>query len=158
MNKKEIHIGEEFEFQRHRVLAVVEALEAGDIPECKAPDVKHVAELLDRLMLLDILKPPGYLNELFSKIPSLMALRWREQQAAKIQEEAAEMGYGDAFKKVQEAYKQPNQKGLVVAMVEMARLRTSGNDAKAIEMVAGFLKRDVDSVRRTFARQKSRKK
>lgn len=151
-------VGPTFQFQPDSLAAVIEALEAGDISECKAPDVKHVARVLRALLLTDDLSP-GFWKKFFDDaLPSLMSARIREAEDAAMQEKADQMGVGDLFRKAHEAAKRKDKKGLIPAMVDLMKVHTHGNDQAAMKLVEQATGMDIDSIRRNIARSKSRKK
>jgi hypothetical protein len=150
--------GVEFQFEPERLQAVVEALEKGDISECKAPSVIHAAKVLRAVLLVHSMRPDFWPEFFNGAIPSMLVANFEEASAQQAQQAADAMGWGEALAKVNEAHHQPQKKGLVEAMVNIAILSTGGNEAKAMEMVAEYLERDIDSIRRTVSRAKGRKK
>lgn len=159
MEKKTVTIGGDFHFKRDVVTSVIDAWDAGRIERCQSPDVKHVIEVLEHLRLLHDLGPPGWLDMLFTEyLPMLIRHKHREHTESQALNALAEMGMGAEAEEVLKASRAPNQKGLVEALVNMAAFKTGGNENKAVEIVAHFLKRDPDSVKRTLKRTRSRKK
>ncbi|WP_310567380.1 hypothetical protein [Hydrogenophaga sp.] len=147
-----------FTFEPERLQGVVAALEKGDISECRALDVAHAAKVLRAVLLTDQLAPRAIQGFFDVGLPTLMMARVHEAEEQQAQEAADAMGWGEALSMVREARDRPNQRGLVEAMVNMAMLKTQGNRSKALEMVADYMGRDVESVRRSMNRAKSRKK
>ena len=150
--------GLEFQFEPERLRAVLVALEKGDISGCKGSDVTHASKVLQAVLLVHSMRPDFWPEFFNAGIPSMLVATIQEDQERQAQETADALGWGEALAKVREARSQPQQKGLVEALVNLAMLKTGGNKAKAMAMVAECLERDIESIRRTVNRSKSRKK
>lgn len=150
--------GVEFQFEPGRLKTVVEALEKGDISDCKAPDATHASKVLRAVLLVHSMRPDFWHEFFNAAIPSMVMATIKEAEEHQAQQAADAMGWGEALAKVREARGQPQEKGLVEALVNMAMLKTGGNKTKAMEMVAQYMERDIESIRRTMNRAKSRKK
>ena len=159
MEKKTVTIGGNFSFERDRVTNVINALDAGDISECKAPDVKHVSELLEHLVLLSFLAPSGWLDNLLNdQLVALYRQRERQELDKKALDLFSGLGMGEEVKKVIESRNAPNQAGRVAAEVELLTKMNGGNKTIAMTMLSNIHGRDVESIRRQVNRTKARKK
>ena len=147
-----------FQVQIESIQNVMNGLLAGDISNCKSPDVKHTAEFLAHVYILQNLAP-GFLDGMMAlAIPHFIDSHNKANLGEVAQRKANEAGFGDEWKSAIEAGKHPKQKDYVANMVAVFMKARGLNQNQAIKAVAAETGRDEDSMRRTVTRSKKRRR
>lgn len=141
-----------------RLNAVFEGLKQGDIAECKTGDVRHAADLLAHVLLLESVAP-GLLTEILSTLTPYylrMAMRMARFEAEQKMADAA--GAGDEYRAMVNAYKTGTQAEYAKAWIDVHMKANGWNQAEAVRAYAAQTGRDEESARRSVTRQKKRAK
>ena len=128
-----------------------EALEA-----CKTPDVKNVAELLARIMVLEDVAPGFIASMLDIFIPHFLEEAKRQELAEEAQREADSKGYGAEWQAAVDAGRSPKKKGYIPAMVMMTQVAQKISEEEAILRVADHYRIDLEAVRRAMRRHRKK--
>ncbi len=151
---------DKFQIDTERLHRVAEAIGRGDgdLSECLAPDLKHIAEILARLAVLQDLAP-GFLDEMFELwIPHFIKQRNKLILKHAFQEQANKRGLGDEFRRVIEAGQDPKKSDYLWRMVDFYIKATGATQADAIRAMEAQTGRSEDSIRRAVTRSKARQK
>lgn len=147
-----------FRIERGRLANVAGGLLSGDISGCLTGDVRHTAELLVHVVMLEDLAP-GFMDEMFALfIPHFIKLANKAKIGEMAQQKANEAGLGDEWRAVVKAGNHPKQKDYIAEMVAMHMKANGVNQAQAIRALAAQMGRDEDSLRRIVTRSKKRGK
>lgn len=126
-----------------------------DIEDCKISDVKHVVELLARVLVLEDVAPRFVASLLDTFLPHFLKQSNRAVLAQSLQCRADADGIGDEWEALVKAVKANS--GIVPAMVKFTQASERVDEETAIYQVAGELKKDLESVKRAMRRQRKKK-
>lgn len=149
-----------FQIDKERLLRVAEALRRGDgdLSECKVNDIRHVSEILAKLLILQELAP-GFLDELFDFfIPYFLRKDSMQHIEALAEKNADQGGFGDEWREAMQAVRSEKKKDYIYHMVNVVMKSKNWSQAEAVREIAKHLGRDEDSVRKSVTRSKARKK
>lgn len=124
------------------------------LEECKISDVKHVVELLARIMVLEDVAPGFVASMLDTFIPHYLEEAKKQELAEEAQREADTKGYGAEWKAAVEAGRSPKKKAFIPAMVRMAQAAHKISEEEAILRVANHYGIDLESVQRAMRRHR----
>lgn len=158
---------EKFQIDSDRLFRVSEAIARGDgnLEDCLAPDIKHMANILAHLCILQELAP-GFLDEVFETMIPHFIKRHNEAAFLQAGEKFAEKnGVTNEFRALVEAKRAPNQKDLHEKAIALHMKLHGLTQAEAIRDMAKQIGRNDEnvllveqSVRRAVNRSKARKK
>lgn len=144
--------------ETERLNAVFKGLKQGDIAECKTGDVRHAADLLAHVLLLEGVAP-GLLTDVLSTLtPHHLRRAFREKRFEAEQKMADAAGAGDEYRAMVDAFKTGTQAEYIKAWIDAHMKANNWHQEEAVRAYAAQAGRDADSVRRTVTRQKARAK
>jgi hypothetical protein len=149
-----------FHFEAERLLNVIRALEAGDISDCKANDVKHAIEAMTHVFMLADLVPEFLDGFMHIATRHYAAMHHKAIIGEMAQKRADAEGFGEEWRAAIEAGNTPNQKDYMARMVAVIMKANGLNQEQAIAEIARQSGRGDDAIpniRRVVTRSKKRK-
>jgi len=153
-----------FHFDAERLLNVMRALEAGDISDCKASDVKHAIEAMTHVFLLADLVPE-FLDGFMDVATRHFAAMHRKAIIGEMAQKRADAeGFGQEWKAAIEAGNSPRKTDYMARMVAVMMKAEGLNQEQAIRKIAEQSGRGKDAtgkdvignIRKTVTRAKKR--
>lgn len=126
------------------------------LEECKISEVKHVVELLARIMILEGVAPGFVASMLDIFIPHFLEEANRQTVAEDAQRRADADGFGTEWAAAIEAGRSPKKKGYIPAMVRMVQAVQKISEEEAIRRVADHYGLDLESVQRAMRRHRKK--
>lgn len=145
-----------FHFEAERLLNVIRALEAGDISDCKANDVKHAIKAMTHVcMLADLV--PDFLDEFMHVFTRHFAVMHHKAVIGEMAQKRADAeGFGQEWREAIEAGNSPSKKDFLAKMVAVAMKAEGLNQNQAIRQLAEHYKTDPENIARQLKRSKKR--
>jgi hypothetical protein len=129
----------------------------GDLSACQPPDLKHIHELLEHIIAVEV-ADPGFMEEILSFLPHLIKLKKAEVLGVFLQKECDERGFGGEWRDTVAAGKHPKQKDYMANMVAFHMKANGLNQSQSIQELARQSGKDKESFLRTVTRSKKRSK
>lgn len=148
---------EAFHFEAERLLNVIHALEAGDISDCKASDVKHTIEAMTHVFMLANLVPEFLDSFMHNFTRHFAAMNYKAVIGEMAQKRADAGGFGHEWRAAIEAGNSPNKKDYLARMVAVIMKAKGLNQNQAIAEIAEQSGREAEDIRRQVTRSKKRK-
>jgi hypothetical protein len=127
----------------------------GDLSDCLSPDLKHLAELLSRILALEI-AAPGFTVNMQAFLPHRIKLRKQAEHEALMQKKFDEMGFGEEWRGVRDAYRHPKKKDYMANVIAF-NMKLHGMDQdQCIQAVARQSGESIESLRKAMTRYKNR--
>ena len=140
-----------------RVASAIGAQSPGHaLEECKISDVKHVVELLARIMVLEDVAPGFIASMLDTFIPHFLREANRAAVAAEARRLADLGGFVPEFEVAVEAGRTARKRAFVPAMVRMLQAAQKISEEEAILRVADSYGIDLESVKRAMRRHRKK--
>lgn len=139
---------------RRVAMALGSQTPGADIENCQIGDVKHVVELLARVILLEEVAPCFVASMLDTFLHHFMTERNRAIVAEEAQSRAYAQGFGDEWRDAVKAAK--TQSGFKPAVVKLTQAAQRVDEETAVERVAEHYGIDPESLRRAKRRQQKK--
>jgi hypothetical protein len=146
-----------FHFDSERLRKVGEGLLRRDILDCKTPDIKHAADALAHLIIINDLAP-GFLDGFFALfIPHFTKMHNKAVIGEAAQKRADAEGFGNEWREAIEAGNSPRQKDYLHKMSILMMKAFDLSEPDAIRAMAEQSGRDIDDIGRSIRRSKKKR-